>query len=199
MYEFIAKLIIALSIGGILAIIIRKIPEFKNIPEEDIKSLSSDSAFIFGKPEKTFQKIKKIDYQNIVQSIILKLEKILRKLRIIVLKFDNRFERWIQILKDKEREIKAKTHLSKIQWVEKRKISKEKEKENKFILEEKKYIETIVKNPHDTEAYKALGLLYLKQKNYKDAKESFRQILKIDSKNKEAKKKLKEIKERNIH
>jgi tetratricopeptide (TPR) repeat protein len=187
MFELIAKLIIVFSTGGILVIIVRKIPAFRNISEEDIKSLSFNTA----SKGKISQKIKKINYQNIIQSAVVKLEKILRKLRIIALRFDNRFERWIQILKDKEQELKTKTHLSKIQWIEKRKALKK--KENKFILEEKKFIKTIVKNPSDVNTYRALGLLYLKQKNYKDAKASFKQILKIDSKDKEAKEKLEEI------
>lgn len=188
MFELIAQLIIVFSMGGILVIIIRKIPEFKNISEENIESLSFNTA----SKGKISQKIKKINYQNIIRSAVVRLEKILRKLRIIALRFDNRFERWIQILKDKEQELKTKTHLSKIQWIEKRKAPKK--KENKFILEEKKYIKTIIKNPSDVNTYRALGLLYLKQKNYKDAKASFQQILKIDSKNKEAKEKLEEIK-----
>ena len=194
MYELIARLIIILSIGGILAIIFHKIAEFKNMSAEDIQSLVQCS----GKPGKISQKIRKINYQNIVRSVVIKLEKILKKLRIIVLKSDNWFEQWIQILKNKEKEFKAKARFSKkqleIRQAEKEqpKPKKEGEKEQ-FVVKEKKYIETIIKNPGDVKTYRSLGLLYLAQKNYKDAKESFKQILKINSKDKEAKKKLKEI------
>ena len=194
MYELVAKLIIILSIGGILVIIIRKISEFKNMPAEDIQSLVQRAE----KPGKFSQKIKRINYHNIIRSVVVKLEKILKKLRAIALKSDNWFEQWIQILKNKEKEFKAKARFSKsqseIQQAEEEQPKpKKEEKKEQFVSEEKKYIETIIKNPRDVKTYRSLGLLYLAQKNYKDAKESFKQILKINSKDKEAKKKLKEI------
>lgn len=194
MYEFVAKLIIVLSIAGILTIIFRKISEFKNMPAEDIQFLAQRVK----KPGKISQKIKRINYHNIIRSVVIKLEKILKKLRAIALKSDNWFEQWIKILKNKEKEFKAKARFSKkqveIQQVaEEQPELKKEEKKERFVVEEKKYIETIVKNPRDVKTYRSLGLLYLAQKNYKDAKESFRQILKINSKDKEAKKKLEEI------
>jgi tetratricopeptide (TPR) repeat protein len=194
MYEFVAKLIIILSIGGILAIIFRKISKFKNMPAEDIQYLVQRAE----KPGKISQKIRKINYQNIIRSVVIKLEKILKKLRVIASKSDDWFEQWIQILKNKEKEFKAKARLSKNQFEikqaeEEQPKLKKGEKEKQFISEEKKYIETIIKNPRDIKTYRSLGLLYLAQKNYKDAKESFKQILKINSKDKEAKKKLKEM------
>jgi tetratricopeptide (TPR) repeat protein len=192
MYEFIAKLIIILSIGGILTIIFRKISEFKNMPAEDIQFLAQRAE----KTGKISQKIKKINYHNIIQSVVVKLEKILKKLRTIALKSDNWFEQWIKILKNKEKKFKAKARFSKkqlkIQQAEKE-YPKKKEGKERFVVEEKKYIETIIKNPRDVKTYRSLGLLYLAQKNYKDAKESFKQILKINSKDQEAKKKLEEI------
>jgi tetratricopeptide (TPR) repeat protein len=194
MYEFVAKLIIVLSIAGILTIIFRKLSEFKNMPAEDIQFLAQRVK----KPGKISQKIKRINYHNIIRSVVIKLEKILKKLRVIALKSDNWFEQWIKILKNKEKEFKAKARFSKkqvkIQQVaEEQPELKKEEKKERFVVEEKKYIETIVKNPRDVKTYRSLGLLYLAQKNYKDAKESFRQILKINSKDKEAKKKLEEI------
>ncbi len=194
MYEFVAKLIIVLSIAGILTIIFRKISEFKNMPAEDIQFLAQRVK----KPGKISQKIKRKNYHNIIRSVVIKLEKILKKLRAIALKSDNWFEQWIKILKNKEKEFKTKARFSKkqveIQQVaEEQPELKKEEKKERFVVEEKKYIETIVKNPRDVKTYRSLGLLYLAQKNYKDAKESFRQILKINSKDKEAKKKLEEI------
>jgi Fe2+ transport system protein B len=167
MYEFVAKLIIILSVGGILAIILRKISEFKNMPAEDIQSLVQHVE----KPGKISQKIKKINYQNIVRSVVVKLEKILKKLRTIALKSDNWFEQWIQILKNKEKEFKAKARFSKnqleIQQAEKEQPESEKEeKKEHFVVKEKKYIETIIKNPRDVRTYRSLGLLYLAQKKF---------------------------------
>lgn len=60
--------------------------------------------------------------------------------------------------------------------------------------EEKKYIDLITQNPKDTEAYRVLGYIYLKQKNYSDARACFRQVLKLKPEDEEIKNKLEEIK-----
>lgn len=60
--------------------------------------------------------------------------------------------------------------------------------------EEKKCIDAIAQNPKDMLAYRTLGFIYLKQKNYSDARACFRQILKIDPRDSEVLNKLEEIK-----
>lgn len=62
-----------------------------------------------------------------------------------------------------------------------------------FAEEEKKCIDSISANPKDIEAYKSLGFLYLRQKNYSDARACFRQVLKFDPSCDEIKNKLNEI------
>lgn len=60
--------------------------------------------------------------------------------------------------------------------------------------DEKKYIDLIAQNPKDVKAYRALGFIYLKQKNYSDARACFRQVLKIEPDDTGIKIKLNEIK-----
>jgi len=60
--------------------------------------------------------------------------------------------------------------------------------------EEKKYIDLISKNPKDVEAYRALGFIYLEQKNYSNARACFRRVLKKRPEDEEVKNKLEEIK-----
>jgi len=60
--------------------------------------------------------------------------------------------------------------------------------------EEKKYIDLIATNPKDANAYRALGFLYLNQKNYSDARACFRRVLKLKPEDEEVKNKLNEIK-----
>lgn len=60
--------------------------------------------------------------------------------------------------------------------------------------EEKIYIDLISKNPKDVEAYRALGFIYLRQKNYSDARACFRQVLKLKPEDEGVKNKLNEIK-----
>lgn len=60
--------------------------------------------------------------------------------------------------------------------------------------EEKKYIDLISQNPKDVEAYRELGFIYLRQKNYSDARACFRQVLKFKPEDEGVKNKLNEIK-----
>lgn len=68
------------------------------------------------------------------------------------------------------------------------------EPEMPVSAEEKKYIDMIAENPKDREAYRALGFIYLRQKNYSDARASFRQVLKLDPADEEIQNRLNEIK-----
>jgi len=60
--------------------------------------------------------------------------------------------------------------------------------------QERIYIDLIAENPKDVMAYRALGFLYLNQKNYSDARACFRQALKLNPDDEEVKIKLEEIK-----
>lgn len=60
--------------------------------------------------------------------------------------------------------------------------------------EEKKYIDLIAANPKNIEAYRALGFIYLNQKNYSDARACFRRALKLNPQDSEVANKLSEIK-----
>ncbi|MBU1102362.1 tetratricopeptide repeat protein [Patescibacteria group bacterium] len=60
--------------------------------------------------------------------------------------------------------------------------------------EEKKHIDRIAENHKDVDAYRALGFLYLNQKNYSDARACFRRALKLNPQDEEVKNKLNEIK-----
>jgi len=59
--------------------------------------------------------------------------------------------------------------------------------------EEKKYIDLISKNPKDVDAYRALGFIYLKQKNYSNARACFRRVLKKRPEDEAVKNRLEEI------
>jgi|GEM_PF-1646870 len=59
--------------------------------------------------------------------------------------------------------------------------------------EEKKYIDLISKDPKDIDAYRALGFIYLDQKNYSNARACFRRVLKKRPEDEEVKNKLEEV------
>ena len=61
---------------------------------------------------------------------------------------------------------------------------------------EKRYIDRIVANSKDIDAYKKLGALYIDMKNYKDALESFQYVLKFKSNDTIAIRRVKELSNR---
>lgn len=67
--------------------------------------------------------------------------------------------------------------------------------DNKDLYSEEECIKMISKNPRNLKAYHLLADVYLKQKNYADAKLSLQQILKIDFKNVDAKLKLRQLRD----
>ena len=58
---------------------------------------------------------------------------------------------------------------------------------------EEEYIAAITKNPRNLEAYRNLGNVYVKKNNINDAREVFRQILRIDPSDKDAEMKLRSL------
>ena len=64
---------------------------------------------------------------------------------------------------------------------------------DRHILE-KKLISKIARNPKDREVYRQLGELYLKMKNFSDAENCYKQILKIATRDVDAKRKIERIK-----
>mgnify|MGYP000097136737 CR=1 FL=1 len=168
--------------------------------------------------KKIKDKIKSVGLEKFVERGTIELEKILRKIRIQFLKLDQKLFFLIKKLREKsDRALKSqgrqewldafKSSKKTVQFISKAKKSISAKRKNvksavkktivgrtlRIVDKEKKYIKAIAKNPKDIGSYRRLGLIYLEQKNYTDAKASFEQILKIDPKDREAKKELKKI------
>ena len=60
--------------------------------------------------------------------------------------------------------------------------------------QEKKLIKLITEDPKNGEYYYQLGIFYVHQKNFQDAKKCFQQVLKLDQENEKAQRRLGEIK-----
>ncbi len=73
-----------------------------------------------------------------------------------------------------------------------------KQKKNDFLEDsaekERELIKLIAKNPKNGKYYYQLGIFYVRQKNFQDAKKCFQQVLKLDQENEEAQRRLGEIK-----
>lgn len=118
-------------------------------------------------------------------------EKILRQLRIHILKLDTRIFSLIEYLRKES--AKKIDEVNKLSY---KKIAKSAIENTaggftlklQFKIEETKLLRTIAKNPKTAENYKKLGELYLKHKNFNDAKESFKEYLRLNPLDSEVKK-----------
>lgn len=169
----IPQLIIVLALVGIIVILARKIPVVAKmeIKEEEILENQNKIA----ETESLVDRTKRLSHKYL-DIILGALERLLKQLRISSLKLENKSALWIQELRKKSRKVK-----------------KLKDRAN-LNKKEKELIAIIAKNPQDIEAYKNLGFLYLEQKNYRDARSSFEEALRINPEDKEAGKQLKELK-----
>ncbi|MDP3963575.1 MAG: tetratricopeptide repeat protein [bacterium] len=149
-------------------------------------------------------------------------EKILRRVKIALLKFDNISTRWLQRMREKSQQYAIRYSEWRMQKYGAPKISFDysfvTDFENRFEgffrryfrrgvgydraalrddleLREKVLVGSILQDPKDVEAYRALGLYYFEQNNYADALAAFEAIRKIDPTNSDAATRVAHIKE----
>lgn len=213
MFIIILYLLIILSIAGLIIVVIGKIPTLSKLSDREMAILSNKKNFI--------QKCREINFRQYFFNFIVKLEKVLRKLKIVFLKVENMLTKWIKKLGESSQTMGHKSR----EWI-KHKEEKKIEKKNggfkkpekpddivivakqpvKSILpfselekptkEEQQWIDLIVENPKNITAYKFLGLLYWKQHNYSDAKASLEMAVKLGSQDKKVQGIIEEIKEK---
>jgi len=221
MFNFILYLIIGFSLGGLVAIVYRKIPVLARLSEEEM--------IILERKRGLTQRLREINYKQHWLNLIVGLEKFLRRVKIIFLKTENLLSRWIERLR---RSSQTMTQKSK-EWIKQREQRRKRTKDlstgqseeipvkiereeiisqpveeeseeipiselDKPIKEEQKWIDLIVENPKNITAYKFLGLLYWRQHNYTDDKASLEIAVKLGSKDKKVKEVLEELKEMGI-
>ena len=231
-FELIPQLIILFSSVVIIFILGRNISKIENtfdggsLVEKSSKAERREKKKFLYLYKRLTRRVNKEEYKEKAGLFWIWLEKILRKIRINFLKFDNK----IVSLLDELRKKKIKNgdvmfkDSGKMAEEKKEKIKEEnfaraevdggnscgvksvceKEKENKTenakkntrTRKEQEYIELILKNPFDVKSYWKLGMIYSRKKNYKDAISCFRQVTKIDPTYANAKKKITDLLER---
>jgi tetratricopeptide (TPR) repeat protein len=220
----------ALSMAGVAIIILRKRPVLLKLPVKP--SEGQEQVFIFkALSQKIVLRLRGLRYSSFGPAMVVWFEKILRKLRLLLLKIDNIFVRMIgrsrektQILTVRSRAWMEQHRLKKIKKLEVLEkldqaeiietIQKAKEdvkngngkKEKKAEVkkpeiseeelkqaEEANCIDLIARDPRNIEAYRRLGFLYCELGNKEDAKNCFKQVLKLNPDDLEVISKMKEL------
>jgi len=173
MYNFFPQLIIVLAVSVILVIIIRKLPALsrqEQTPKEEEVSFKGRWELLERGLNYSIKElgrnIEVLKQKKYFKGFWKFLEKLLRKIRVLFLKIDNKISEWIERLK------KAQD-----------------------VAEEKKWIKIIISDPQNIEAYRNLGEFYFQHKDYNKAGESFKKVLALNPHNEEVMKRLKELKD----
>lgn len=185
---YIPQIILFLSLLGILLIIGRKIPTLMKFPRQPEMVLVQQSF------------LKRLFHFRISMAFIVLinwLEKLLRKSRIVFLKIDNFISQWIQKAREKSQVLTIRYQA----WLAQHKIwrlrVKNKEEDGMMAdtlkAQEQAYIKLLAQDPKNAEIYRRLGNIYLVQKNYQDARQTFEQVLILNPQDKKTKAKLEQI------
>jgi tetratricopeptide (TPR) repeat protein len=220
----------ALSLAGVAAIVLRKRPVLLKLPVRPPEG--QEQVFLLRAVAQRFVlRLRGLRYSSFGPAMAAWFEKILRKLRLLLLKIDNVFLRMIgssrektQIWTVRSRAWMEQHRLKKIKKLEVLEkldqaeiietIQKAKEdvkngngkKEKKMEVkkpeisdeelkqaEERNCIDMIARDPRNIEAYRRLGFLYCEQGNKEDAKNCFKQVLKLNPDDLEVISKMKEL------
>lgn len=226
-FNLILYLLIAFSLIGLGIIVYRKIPLLARLSEEEMIILGRKRGVIQRLREINYKQhwLNLIVY---LEKFLRRIKIIFLKIENLLSKWIDRLRRMSQVMTQKskewvkQRELKRRT-LRQAQNAKEKistgtnkeipiQVNKEEEVSqlseeseeisivelNKPIKEEQKWIDLIVENPKNITAYKFLGLLYWRQRNYSDAKASLEMAVKFGSKDKKVKEVLAELKKMGV-
>lgn len=171
MYNLIPLVIIVFSMIGIIVIVVRKFPALANLDLETVQA----------EKEKKMKEL--IISSRMKRTVIKWYSYILNFFKPISASIHNFFKyiyERINTLKDKYKKEKAIT----VEEVEKKLSAlyleaEDLERRKEFDLLEKKLIEIIGLDSHSLKAFKMLGEMYVSKKNFTEAKETFKHVLKL--------------------
>ncbi len=236
-FIIIPQLVLVFSLAGILLILGRNFSKFKEVSAEEKhdRSLEEVAARVKGEEKKFKYLCRRMaerislravqeKYKRFSDLIHIKLEKILRKIRINFLRLDNKFVALIEKLRrsGNKKEIQIESAELPADRIDEFKIEKplivkktnkvkedidkgKSEKNNeersgkkikKVGKKEEEYLKIISGDPKNMDAYWKLGILYSRKKNYRDALNCFKEIVKIKPNYEKARKKIKIISDR---
>jgi tetratricopeptide (TPR) repeat protein len=194
MFEFVPQLIVIIALVVIIVIVAKKVPKTVGIKEEDIKKESKNEIWV--KVSKgaglIWGGIRKFGLR-FLGKLSSKAKKVRERAGISGKKEDEEeLSRLVRAEPVTDKTIPQASAEEIVDLIEK--ASNYLGRGN-FDEAEKVYIKIISKDPRNARAYRGLGKIYKRQRNFKDAEASFKQVLKLEPDDKEAKKELKELDE----
>jgi len=175
MFNFIFLLLIIIGIIGIIYIY----KKYANDIKEDLEKISSNSNSIWSK----FQKIvnaEKID--KIENKLVILLEKILRRSRVIVLRIDNTISNKLTVIRKKQN-IQQEKQIS-FSGLNEKLFFKTKNLPTKVKKTELELLGKFIDDRNNLESYKNLARFYLNQNEYRNCRHILLEALAVDPQDK---------------
>jgi len=188
-FEYIPQLVIVISLFVIIVIIARKIPKTAELDESSINK---------DKKNKVVKKILVIVWENINRFYYKIYSKLRRKAREVKDKTKvvsgQDSEEELSNLAEDQLEVDNIPQATADEVIDLLESASGYYGKGDFGRAEKIYIEIITKDKRNARAYKGLGRIYKRQRNFIDACSSFEQAIKINPEDQEAREQLEEIK-----
>ena len=210
LYSLIPPILVILSLIGIIIFLVKKAARVATISEDNVEMLNKEEVMEAKKDSRW-----KHGFLGILEGIV-------RIFRALFLKLGVKFNEWSQTIRDKrkikvvknndndrENDIIEKIKEYKFEKEEVKIAARRSQKNPKPVISDRVtapaakkeikdrledlLIDRIAANPRDIEAYERLGEYYMEIESYIDAKECFRQIVKLDPKNRSIRYKLKKL------
>lgn len=216
-YSILFPSLILFSLTGIILFLVKKSPSLSRMEKEQAENFISTN----NSPKRWkifFWPFGKKKQDNNSGGALLFLEKILKKMKIVFLKLENKFSIWAEKIKEKrnqkkenfekkEKNFQERENLTENFFRRKEEFKKEQNQEAKKNIEEetkrgvflkndffeRQMVEKIASNPKDISLYKKLGEYYWELKNFDYAKECFKQVMKLNPRDKNIRQKMKEM------
>ena len=204
MYLLIPFILIIVSVGGILYIVLRKLPRLEELAEIESNSTvtgSSSGDFLengwrhifYDLCPEVWSWVKGVKAKEYKELWLVETEKLLRRLRVASMKMDRFSDSLIKKVRSKNYSNNAQTYAKSDAVKHEESKSNEEVKNNEreeFKKTEQRLILEIAKNPKNAVLYEELGDLYSEAGEHKDAKESYEAAIELNSNSEELNKKL---------
>ena len=193
-FILIPLLLILVSAGGILFVILRKLPRLRELAEAEssngVYAESGWRAFIYGLCPEVWDWAGNIKIKEYKDMWLVEAEKLLRRLRLTSLKIDRLSG--LLIKKIRKRTSPENGLAFSVTETKKDKEETDVKADDKTELKknEQRLIMEIAKNPKNASLYEELGDLYDRMGDYLDSKESYEAAIELNSNNEKLKKKL---------
>lgn len=195
MFNFIPQLVVVVALVVIIVIVARKAAKTAEIKEKDLEKQENKEWILVKKALKMFaHKVKDVSIR-IFRLLTFRAKEVKQevKQKAKALPTEEDEEELSQLAEDKPLAAEAAPTADADEILDLLEKASGYFGKGDFDQAEKIYIEIIAKDPKNYRAYKRLGKIYKRQRNYSDARKSFEQVLKIEPDEKETKQELAEI------